>query len=82
MGCIVLAEGVSVLLDVDDCAAGQIAASCSDHGTCSGHQPEGSWTCACDAGYQLLPNHTLCKCQCRSVNLLMLCSMCLVRCYH
>ena len=49
------------VVDIDECAAGQIAQACRQHGVCDGFQPEGNWTCACNPGYELIPNRTSCK---------------------
>ena len=50
-----------VRVDIDECAPGGKAESCNEHGVCDGLRPAGNWTCACEAGYELLPNRTACK---------------------
>ena len=49
--------------DIDECAAGQVAEHCADHGVCSGLHPAGNWSCSCEPGYKLAPNRTVCTCQ-------------------
>jgi len=47
--------------DIDDCAQGGKAEKCSDHGTCDGVNPPGSFTCTCNAGYKLNTAGTSCE---------------------
>ena len=69
-----------VNVDIDECAAGEIAEECKNHGVCNGFQPVGNWTCACNPGYELFPNRTGCKCQYSVVSTHVLQWSCLVEC--
>ena len=41
-----------VCVDIDECQ-GSVGTTCGGHGVCDGFSPPGSFTCVCDAGYEL-----------------------------
>ena len=52
-----------VVVDIDECAPGGIAASCNAAagGVCEGHLPDRKFLCTCQPGFELDPTGVTCN---------------------